>query len=82
LEGNKIKMNFGVDKDYRFIGMEKRQTLLSFLGISAPFLIEQYWELEQFKNKEGKEIQTGPIRCIAEEGNDCLNVNGSPVGAI
>jgi len=47
----------------------------------APFFIEQNWGLEKFKNKEGKVIQTGPLRCTAEEGNDCLNIHGSPVGA-
>jgi len=45
-------------------------------------LIEQDWGLGVFRNKEGKEIQTGPLRCTAEEGNDCLNVNGSLTGAI
>ena len=46
----------------------------------APFLIEQYWALGGYKNKEGEGIQIGPLKCAAEEGSDCLNVNGSPTG--
>jgi hypothetical protein len=35
-----------------------------------------------FKNKEGVEIQTGPLEFTAEEGSDCWHGNGSPIGAV
>ena len=47
----------------------------------APFLIQQDWALGGYKNKEGEEIQIGTLKCTAEEGSDCLNVNGSPTAA-
>jgi len=34
-------------------------------------LIEQEWGLVAFKNKEVKEIQTGPLGCTAKEESHC-----------
>jgi hypothetical protein len=42
-----------------------------FRELSAACLIEQEWGLVGFKNKEGVEIQTGPLEFTAEEGSDC-----------